>query len=70
MVAIGLMQHRNSILVIGVLGFLQSLTAVLATTFSGPVGAMGVAVAGLVLVVAVLQRSIHGGDGSGSIPAT
>lgn len=69
-VAIGLMQHRNSILVIGVLGFLQSLTAVLATTFSGPVGAMGVAVVGLVLVVVVLQRSIHGGDGSGSIPAT
>lgn len=69
-VGIGLTQHRNSILVIGVLGFLQSLAAVLATTFSGPIGAMGVALAGFVLVVVVLQRSIGRGNGTGTTAAT
>jgi hypothetical protein len=59
-VAVGLARHLVPILVIGVIAFLQSLQGLLMTTLNGALAAAVVAVAGLVVVIAVIARSTRG----------
>lgn len=62
-VAVGLWRRLVPILVIGVLSFLQSLQGLLMIVLDGALAALVVAVAGLVVVVAVISRSTRPSPG-------
>jgi hypothetical protein len=58
-VAVGLRVGRTTLVVIGVLGLVQTLQILVATTFAGPVAALILGSAGLLVVLMVLVRTIH-----------
>lgn len=58
-VAVGLRVGRMMLVVIGVLGLVQTLQILVATTFAGPVAAMMLGAAGLLTVALVLLRTLH-----------
>ena len=58
-VAVGLRVGRTTLVVIGVLGLVQTLQILVATTFAGPVAALILGTAGLLVVLLVLVRTIR-----------
>jgi hypothetical protein len=58
-VVVGLGRHLVPILVIGILAFLMALQGLLVTTLNGAAAALGVAVAGLAVVVVAIVRTTH-----------
>ncbi|HEX9260189.1 MAG TPA: DUF2157 domain-containing protein [Acidimicrobiales bacterium] len=58
-VAGGLAQNRMPVLAFGIIAFLVALQILLSTYVRGPLGALGVLLVGLVLVVVVIVRSTH-----------
>jgi hypothetical protein len=51
------LQHHTPLLVIGVVGAIAAVQTLVQTTFRGPVGGAGVALAGVATVLAIVMRA-------------